>query len=409
VGAAIRRLDLSGRELTCDHWSMLGRSRSVRLFTVSGIRVGVDVSWFIVLFLMIYLLSGPFRATLHSSDTVAYLTTVISVLALFASIIVHELGHALAARRHGVGVERIDLYLFGGLTLMDREPQTPGEDFTIAIAGPIATAVVILVCIGVDFALVGSHRLLDAIELQANIQITPVLLALSWLIPVNLLLLAFNLLPAFPLDGGRIVRAAVWRMTGERRRGAAAAARLGQTLALLLGAFGLYLLIGAGSFSGLYLAGLAWILYSEARASLARAAFEERVDGVRVLDIMDAEPVTISAELPASRALEEYFWRYRWPWFAVVDVGGRFAGIATESDVQRAVDSGEGWVLVGSLVGTGSQTAGRVGIDSPITALIGSEPLRRFGAVMAVDSEGRLRGVVTVEQLRRALSTAFGA
>ena len=388
---------------------MLGRSRSVRLFTVSGIRVGVDVSWFIVLFLMIYLLSGPFRATLHSSDTVAYLTTVVSVLALFASIIVHELGHAVAARRRGVGVERIDLYLFGGLTLMNREPETPGEDFTIAVAGPLATAVVILVCIAAGLALVGSHRLLDAIELQSNLQITPVLLALSWLIPVNLLLLAFNLLPAFPLDGGRIVRAAVWRVTGERRRGMVAAARLGQALALLLGAFGLYLLIGAGSFSGLYMAGLGWILYSEARAAIARTSLEERIDGVRVSDIMDSEPVTLPAELPASQALEEYFWRYRWPWFAVVDADGRFAGIAAETDVRHAVESGEGWVLAGSLVGAGSRTTGRVGVESPITALIGSEPLGRLGAVMAVDSEGMLRGVVTVEQLRRALSAAFSA
>jgi Zn-dependent protease len=386
---------------------MLGRSRSVRLFTVSGIRVGVDASWFIVLFLMIYLLSGPFRATLHSSDTVAYLTTVISVLALFGSIIVHELGHAVAARRRGVGVERIDLYLFGGLTLMNREPETPGEDFIIAVAGPIATALMIVVFIAADFALVGSHRLLDAIELQSNIQITPVLLALSWLIPVNLLLLIFNLLPAFPLDGGRIVRAAVWRVTGERRRGTAAAARLGQVLALLLGGFGLYLLIGAGSFSGLYMAGLAWILYSEARAAIARTALEERVDGVRVQDIMDSEPVTIPAELTASEALDGYFLRYRWPWFAVVEAGGRFAGIATEADVRRAAESGEGWVLVGSLVGDGSRTSGRVRIDSPITTLIGSEPLGRFGALMAVDSDGMLRGVVTVEQLRRALSAAF--
>jgi Zn-dependent protease len=386
---------------------MLGRSRSVRLFTVSGIRVGVDASWFIVLFLMIYLLSGPFRATLHSSDTVAYLTTVISVLALFASIIVHELGHAVAARRHGVGVQRIDLYLFGGLTLMDREPETPGEDFIIAVAGPLATALVIVVFIAADFLLVGSHRLLDAIELQSNVHITPALLALSWLIPVNVLLLVFNLLPAFPLDGGRIVRSAVWRATGERRRGTAAAARLGQVLALLLGGFGLYLLIGAGSFSGLYMAGLAWILYNEARAAIARAALEDRIDGVRVQDIMDTEPVTIPAELTASQALEEYFLRYRWPWFAVVEADGRFAGIALETDVRRAAEASEGWVLVGSLVGDGSRTAGRVGVESPITALIGSEPLGRFGALMAVDPDGVLRGVVTVEQLRRALSAAF--
>jgi Zn-dependent protease len=385
---------------------MFGRSSSVRLFSVSGIRVGVDASWFLILFLMIYVLSGPFRETLHSSDGVAYLTTVVSVLALFASIILHELGHAIGARRHGVGVTRIDLYLFGGLTEMSREPATPGEDFTIAVAGPIATVGVILVCLGIDVALVGGHRLGEAIELQSNVHITPVLLALSWLIPVNVLLLAFNLLPAFPLDGGRIARAVVWRLTGDRGRATVASARLGQLLALALAAFGLYLLFDVGSFSGLYTLALAWILYSSARAAIARAALDERVDGVFVRDIMDTEPVAIAADLPASRALEEFFWRYRWPWFAVTDAGGRYVGIVRQPDVQAAVNAGEGWVLVGSLVEAGAATAGRVEVDRPILELLGSESLGRLGAAMAVDGDGILRGVVTVEQLSRALASA---
>jgi Zn-dependent protease len=388
---------------------MFGRSSSVRLFTVSGIRVGVDVSWFLVLFLMIYVLSGPFRDTLHSSDGVAYLTTVVSVLALFASIIVHELGHAVGARRHGVGVTRIDLYLFGGLTEMSREPATPGEDFTIAVAGPIATVVVILVCLGIDVALVGGHRLGEAIELASDIRITPVLLALSWLIPVNVLLLVFNLLPAFPLDGGRIARAIVWRVTGDRARATIVAARLGQLLAAALAAFGLYLLLEVRSFGGRDTLALAWILHSSARAAIARAALDDRVDGVYVRDIMDPDPVAVSAELPASQALEEFFWRYRWPWFAVTDAGGRFVGIVREPEVQTAVDAGEGWVLVGSLVDAGAAPSWRIEVDRPIIELLGSESLGRLGAAMAVDGDGILRGVVTVEQLSRALATALTA
>ena len=386
---------------------MFGRSRSVRLFSVSGIRVGVDVSWFIVLFLMIYLLSSPFRQTLQSSDTVAYITTVVAVLALFASIIVHELGHAFEARRRGVGVTQIDLYMFGGLTEMDREPATPSEDFTIAIAGPLATVGVILVCVAVDFALVGGHRLVDAIELQPGIQITPVLLALSWLIPVNVLLLAFNLLPAFPLDGGRIARSAIWRVTGDMRRGTVASARLGQLLALAMAALGVYLFAAVHSFSGLYTLALAWILYSSARGAIARSALDERVDGVRVADIMDTQPVTIDADLPAEQALSECFWRYRWSWFAVVDSDGRYVGIAREADVQASVDAGEGWVRTGSLAGAGR--AWQIAADSPITALLGAEGLRELGAVMVVDGAGVLRGVVTVEQVRRALAAAVPA
>src|ERR1700759_3153229 len=112
---------------------MLRRATSIKLFDAFGVRVGVDASWFLVLFLMIFILSGAFRATLQSSDGVAYLTTVISVLLLFGSLIVHELGHALVARRLGIEVKQIDLYLFGGLTQMTRDAASPGEDFKIAV------------------------------------------------------------------------------------------------------------------------------------------------------------------------------------------------------------------------------------------------------------------------------------
>ncbi len=181
---------------------MLRRSGSIKLMDVFGFRIGVDASWFLILFLLIFTLSGPFRSTLHSSDGVAYLTTVVSVLLLFVSLIVHEIGHAVVARRQGIEVTRIDLFLFGGLTQMSRQPQTPGEEFKIAVAGPLATLGVIVVCVAVDLLIVGGHRLTHAIVLDSDIRITPVLLSLSWLLPMNVLLLIFNLIPAFPLDGG---------------------------------------------------------------------------------------------------------------------------------------------------------------------------------------------------------------
>src|SRR5579862_8452326 len=217
---------------------MWRRSGSIKLMDLFGFRIGVDASWFLILFLLIFLLSGPFRATLHSSDTVAYVTTVVSVLLLFASLIVHELGHALVARRHGIEVKRIDLFLFGGLTQMSRDAASPGEDFKIAVAGPLATLGVILLCLAIDVAIVGAHRLAHAITLDSHITITPVLLSLSLLLPMNVLLLAFNILPAFPLDGGRIARSVIWRVTGEKARGTRIAAQLGQGLAVILGGLG---------------------------------------------------------------------------------------------------------------------------------------------------------------------------
>jgi Zn-dependent protease len=387
---------------------MFRRSTSIKLFDIFGFRIGVDASWFLVLFLLIIILSGPFRSTLHSSDAVAYLTTVVSVLLLFASLIVHELGHAFAARRQGIEVKQIDLFLFGGLTKMSRDAATPGEDFKIAIAGPLGTVVVIVVCLVADTVIVGPHRLLHAIALDSDIQITPVLLALSWLLPMNILLLAFNLVPAFPLDGGRIARSLVWRVTGDKRRGTLVAAKLGQGFALLLAGVGLWLLISYRSFSGLWLVALAYLLWQAARGALVQSALTERIEGVRVADIMDTHPVAIPASTPVTQALDEYFVRYGWSWFPVVDDAGRFQGIARQERAQASIDAGEGWLTVGAVVEPDGASSWRVQEDRPITELLGSESLGRLGALMAVDAEGVLRGVVTVEQVRRALQSAFG-
>ena len=387
---------------------MLRRSTSIKLFDAFGFRIGVDGSWFLVLFLMIFVLSGPFRQTLHSSDAVAYLTTVVSVLLLFASLIVHELGHAIVARRQGIEVKKIDLYLFGGLTQMGRDAATPGEDFKIAIAGPLATVGVILVCLAVDVAIVGPHRLLHAIELNSDIHITPVLLSLSWLLPMNALLLAFNMVPAFPLDGGRVARSIVWRVTGDKRRGTQIAARTGQGFALVLAAFGLYWVSAGGGFGGFWLLALAYLLWQSARGAVVQSALSERIEGVRVADIMDTHPVALPATTPLRQALDEYFLRYRWSWFPVIDDAGRFLGIAREQRTQDSVDRGENWLTVDAVLESEGAGSWRVREDRPITDLLGSETLGRLGAVMAVDADGVLRGVVTAGQVRRALQSAFG-
>jgi Zn-dependent protease len=388
---------------------MFGRRTSIKLANAFGIRIGVDASWFVILFLLIVVLSGPFRQTLHSSDTVAYLTTVASALLLYASLIVHELGHALTARAHGIEVKRIDLFLFGGLTHMSRDTNSPGEEFKVAAAGPLATLGVVLLCLGVDLAVVGPDRLWNAVQLQSDIRITPVLLSMSWLLFMNVLLLAFNLVPAFPLDGGRIARAIVWRVTGDRARGTRVSAKLGQWFAALLAGVGIWLLVGRGDFTGGWLLAVAWLIFQSARGALAQSAVTERIEGVRVADIMDRQPVTIPTETPVTQALDEFFLRYGWSWFPVVDAGGRFVAIARQERLQGAQDGGEGWLTVGAVAEDEETSRWRVDEDRPLTDLLASEPLRRFGALMAVDHDGVLRGVVTLEQVRRALQAAFGA
>ena len=387
---------------------MLRRPGSIKVVDLFGIRIGVDRTWFLILFLMIFWLSGYFRTALHSSDVTAYLTTVVTVLVLFTSLIIHELGHALVARRQGIEVKRIDLFLFGGLTQMGRDAATPAEEFKIAAAGPLATFGFVLLCLAVDLVLVGPNRLLHAAALDGDVAITPVLLSLSWLLFWNVLLLVFNLVPAFPLDGGRIARAAVWRATGDKTRGTRAAAKLGQGFAILLAGIGLFLLLRYRSFSGLWLAAIAFLLYQSARGALMQTAVAERIEGVTVSDVMDPQPVAIPAHLAISQALDEYFLRYGWPWFPVTDDTEHLLGIARRERLQDTMDGGEGWLTVGSVLDAELGSNCQIDEHRPLTEVLSSDSFGRLGAVMAVDREGVLRGVVTADRVRRALQSAFG-
>jgi Zn-dependent protease len=321
---------------------------------------------------------------------------VASAFLLFGSIVLHELGHALSARREGIGTSSIDLWFFGGLARLSRDARTPGEEFRMTVAGPAVTLAIVLLCLGAGMALAGSHRYWQATGFERSASISPTLALVTWLALVNFALLVFNLVPAYPLDGGRLARALVWRLTGDRNRGTQAAARLGQGFAWLLMGLGVFGLV-RGSWSGLYLLLLGFLFGSSARGAIMSSRFSARLEGIRVADIMDQEPVSVPSELPLDRARDEYFLRYRWPWFPVVDRLGRFVGLLHEERARAGGERPVAAVMVGG-------EEWRVSDQEPLDGILSSEPLRRLGALVAVDGDGRLRGVVTVEDVRRALA-----
>ena len=154
---------------------------------------------------------------------------------------------------------------------------------------------------------------------------------------------------------------------------------------------------------------LGWLLGSAARSAIVQSAFTDQLEGITVADLMDAEPVTIPADLPAAQAYEDFFLRYQgWEWFAVVEPDGRFVGLAHREPLRQVAEGGGGDRPVRELV-VPLGAEGQVPADAPLEALLGSEPLRRLGALMAVDREGRLRGVVTLEQVSRALQAHLAA
>ncbi len=384
-------------------------SRSLPLLRIFGIRVGVNYSWFLVLFVVIFVLWDSLSQTLDASETTVYVVAVVAAASFFASIVAHELGHALAARREGIAVEGIDLFLFGGVMKMSRDTDSPGAEFRVAVAGPLVTLLLIVLSSIAAVLLAGGDSFWDAARLSSAADASPVEVVVSLLVSMNLVLLLFNLVPAFPLDGGRIARAAAWKLTGDRHRATRFAARIGIGFGwfLILGGLAMVVFVEGAAFDGIWFAALGWLLASAARGTLAQTRFTEQLAGITVADVMDAEPVTIPAGLSAGQAYEDFFLRYQgWDWFAIVEDDGRYAGIAHRPAVEHAALQEGGAMPVRDLAAPGAAD-GQVPADTPLEALLSSEPLRRLGALMAVDAEGRLRGVVTFEQVTRALRARF--
>jgi Zn-dependent protease len=378
---------------------VLGGS-SFQLGRILGIRIGVNASWFLILFLFIFWLSTSFGDILGDTTT-GYLAALAAAVLFFGSIVLHELGHALAARRSGIDVEGIDLFFFGGVMKMSRDTDTPGREFFVAVAGPLVTLAIVLVGTGLGIALAGQDEFLDAARLDGAAPSDIAILLVSFLVTMNAVLLVFNLVPAFPLDGGRIARAAIWKVTGDRGKATRISGYVGQGFAVLLMGYGIFQATTGSATDGLWLAVLGYLLWQSARAAVMQSAVTSRLEGVTVADIMDADPVTVPADLPVQQAYEDFFLRYHgWPWFAVVEPDGRFAGIAHRAAVESAAHQ-QAALPMRELAADSAE----VRDDAPLEALLGSEPLRRLGALMAVDADGRLRGVVTMEQVRRALQS----
>jgi Zn-dependent protease len=387
---------------------MFGTGASFQLARVLGIRIGVNVSWFIVLFLFIYLFQGSFQEKLAASDSTAFVVAVVAAVLFFGSILLHELGHAIAARREGIEVTGIELFLFGGVMKMSRDTDSPGAEFRVAAAGPLVTLAIAIVGGLLTIVVAGSDRLFDAGTLSGDQSEDIPILLLSVLVGFNTILLLFNLVPAFPLDGGRIARSIAWKVTGDRGKATRFSARIGQGFAVLMIGYGIVTLLGGDAW-GLWTIMLGWLLGSAARSAIVQSAFTDQLEGITVADLMDAEPVTIPADLPAARAYEDFFLRYQgWEWFAVVEPDRRYLGLAHREPLRQVYEGGAGDRPVRELV-VPAGADGQVPADAPLEALLGSEPLRRLGALMAVDGEGRLRGVVTLEQVSRALQAHLAA
>jgi Zn-dependent protease len=379
---------------------------SIQFARVFGIRIGVDPSWFFVLFLIIWSLSDYYgHPDLFPEGSTAFVLATISALLFFLSVLLHELGHAFEARRSGIGIRGIDLWMFGGVATLDRDSKSAGEEFRVAVAGPAVTLAIFLAC-WLALALLGGSSS-DALQFDAKTD-NEAFAVIGYLGSVNLLLLLFNLIPGFPLDGGRIARAIAWKVTGSRTRATRFAGTLGRGFAFLMIGVGVLLAMTGNLISGIWLGIIGVFLNQAARGAIAQTELTDRIEGLSVADVMDAEPVAIPSDMSVDRAYDEFFLRYGWPWFPVVESDGRLAGLITEhsiSSLPEAVRPGRTVASVMASDTANGDSSLRVDATEPLEALLGREGLIRLGALMAVDSDGRLRGIVTADRVRRALQT----
>ena len=296
----------------------------LRLGSVLGFEIRVDYSWFIIFFLILWSFSaGVFPQAVPGLAPASYLAMgAAGALLFFASLLAHELSHSVVARSKGVPVEGITLFIFGGMAHTRREAETPGDELLIAGVGPLASLV-----LGVLFAAiwwVGTMLALPA----------PIPAVARYLAFVNVILALFNLLPGFPLDGGRVFRALAWRATGDRAKATRWASAGGQWLGYGLMALGILQVLGGAVLGGLWLVFIGWFLRTAAVFSFKQDVLRGMLDGVPARDLMTADPNTVPPDLDLADLVDDHVLRQRHHGFPVTEYG-ELVGLVTLEQVKR--------------------------------------------------------------------------
>ncbi len=295
---------------------------NIKLGNILGIPIGLHYSWFLVFALVIYSLStGYFPQEYPTLSSGLYvLLAAATTLGFFGSVLLHELGHSVIALRNNIPVKGITLFIFGGVAQIKREPQTPGAEFRIAIAGPL-----------VSLALAGIFGVMAVLEQQYPVLAAPS----SYLMRLNLSLALFNMIPGFPLDGGRVLRSIVWKLSGNQVRATRIASAGGQIVAfgfIGLGVFSIF----AGQFTnGLWMMLIGWFLQSAAAAASTQATMQEKLRGVTVEQAMSHECTSVPALTPLSQLVQERVLQRGDVCFLVTDHNGQLRGMLTLQDITR--------------------------------------------------------------------------
>lgn len=354
----------------------------IKLGRIAGIEIGLHYSWFIIAFLIAFSLIAEFHASMPlASKGVVWTAAIITAILFFVTLLLHELAHSLVAKASGLKVSSITLFALGGISQIESEAPNAKTEFWIAIVGPLSSFVIGLICLALAHVAGWTNRL------QAH---NPVAAVLLWLGYINLLLAAFNMVPGYPLDGGRVLRAILWFFNKNAVTATQWAARVGQVVAFLLIFYGLFRFFTVENFGGLWLAFIGWFLLDASRSSAMQVELMELLRGRKVADLMDRDCPTVDAHLSLYDFVHQFLLRGGRRCYIVVQ-GDRLVGLITPHEVHQ-VDQ-ESWPQ------TSVQSAMRplaqlrtVSPDTPaVKALevISSNDINQ----MPVVSDGRLQGI----------------
>ncbi|MGH2676619.1 MAG: site-2 protease family protein, partial [Actinomycetota bacterium] len=295
---------------------------SWRLGRIAGVEVRIDTSWVVIALLVTYSLYLQFTEAFSLIRSgIAVLLAAFFALLFFGSVLAHEMAHALTARRRGIPVRGITLFMFGGATNAKVESRGPTDELVVSVVGPVTSLV-----LGGAFLLIGN--------VGGNVIARPLAGGLRYLGAVNLLLAIFNMLPGFPLDGGRVLRAIVWRITGSLSRATRVASIAGQIVGYLLVAVGVFFLTQDALVSAIWLAAIGWFLAQAARSSYEELQVRRMLESVDAEDLMSPNLLTVPADLTLRDVVDGYFMRYDHGAFPVED-DGHTVGLVTLRGVKR--------------------------------------------------------------------------
>jgi Zn-dependent protease/predicted transcriptional regulator len=357
-----------------------------------GVPVGLHYSWFVVAWLITLSLTSHFAALNQTwSPAAVWGLALVTAALFFVCIVLHELAHASVARFSGVPVRGITLFALGGIAQLEKDAATPGKEFWIAIAGPVASFAIGIGC-----------RVIAAAAgfVAPAVAVSGFAAVLGWLAYINVALALFNLIPGFPLDGGRVLRSIVWAITHSANRATRIAARVGQVVAFIFIAGGLFSLLARNDFGGLWIAFIGWFLLEGAQASYLQAQLSTTLSGVRVADVMARDCAIVEASTTLKRFVDDQLLRIAARCFAV-GRDDRVLGLITPEDVKRV--ERERWDQTTVSEAMRPLQSLRV-VNPDISAgealeLMGRENINQLPVV----SDGHLEGVVTRSYLVQLL------